>query len=525
VLAINVLALAILAGGFLYLDRYQDELLTTKTDGLMREGKLIASALAGDVERRDEAGSPGLDMTRTIALLQRLDVPADIRVRLFAAGGTLIADTHVLPGTAIEGRALPHPEQIGAIKRAAFAAYDWVLAHLPPHRRGPPMPVPEEPIAKNFPLATDALAGTAQSAIFEAPEGGRIVIVALPLKSVRRVQGALLLTASADDVDHSVRDVRYTLMLAFIVALAITVMLSLYLAGTITRPVRRLADAADAVHRGRGRKAHIPDFTSRQDEIGGLSASLTAMTDALWSRMDAIENFVADVAHEIKNPLTSVRSAIETAKRIDDPDQRQRLLDIVATDITRLDRLLSEIADASRIDTELARAEPADVDLAKMLTMIADLHNAQRHDTKAPSPAIRLNLEGDGHTMAIADRLAQVFRNLINNATSFATPDGTIAVRLTQQGSWIEISVEDDGPGVPEEARENIFNRFYTDRSDPTEFGQHSGLGLAISRQIVEAHGGTIHCENRLTPEGAVAGARFIVTLPALPVGGSGTDT
>jgi two-component system, OmpR family, sensor histidine kinase ChvG len=525
VLAINVLALAILAGGFLYLDRYQDELLTTKTDGLMREGQLIASALAGDAERNDGAGSSGLDVTRTVTLLQRLNVPTDLRVRLFAADGALMADTNALPGTAIEGRALPPPEQIGAIKRMAFAAYDWVLTHLPPHRRGPPMPAPEEPVAKNFPLATDALAGTAQSAIYEAPEGGRIVVVAMPLKSVRRVQGALLLTASADDVDHSVRDVRYTLVLAFIVALAITVMLSLYLAGTITRPVRRLADAADAVHRGRGRKAHIPDFTSRRDEIGGLSASLTAMTDTLWSRMDAIENFVADVAHEIKNPLTSVRSAIETAKRIEDPDQRQRLLDIVASDITRLDRLLSEIADASRIDTELARAEPTDVELAKMLGMIADLHNAQRHDAAVPSPVIKIDLEGNGHTLAIADRLAQVFRNLINNAASFATPDGIIAVHLTKHGSWIEISVEDDGPGVHEEALEKIFDRFYTDRSDPTEFGKHSGLGLAISRQIIEAHDGTIRCENRLSSDGAVAGARFTVTLPALPDDGDENDT
>ena len=524
-LAINVLALAILAGGFLYLDRYQDELLTTKTDNLMREGQLIASALTGDAERHDGAGSPRLDMARTITLLQRLDVPANLRVRLFAINGMLIADTQALPGTAIEGRALPPPEQIGAIKRAAFAAYDWVLTHLPPHRRGPPMPASEEPVAKNFPLATAALAGTAQSAIFEAPESGRIVVVAMPLKSVRRVQGALLLTASADDVDHSVRDVRYTLVLAFIVALAITAMLSVYLAGTITRPVRQLADAADAVHRGRGRKAHIPDFTSRRDEIGGLSASLTAMTDALWSRMDAVENFVADVVHEIKNPLTSVRSAIETAKRIEDPDQRQRLLDIVASDITRLDRLLSEITDASRIDTELARAEPADVDLAKMLEMIADLHNAQRQDTAVPSPIIKIDIEGSGHTLAIADRLAQVFRNLINNSVSFATPDGTITVNLTQHGSWIKISVEDDGPGVHEEALEKIFDRFYTDRSDPTQFGKHSGLGLAISRQIVEAHGGNIRCENRLSSKSMIAGARFIVTLPALPEGRDGSDT
>ena len=461
-----------------------------------------------------------LDLNSAITTMKRLAIPVERRVRLFLADGSLGADSHALPGATLEALNLPPPSDIGPFKRAAFAVYDWVVTHLPPRRRGPPLPVPEKPTAENFPLATDALAGRTGSAIFESPDGGRVVLVALPLQSVRRVQGALLIVAPADDVDRSVRDVRFALVLAFAAALFITVLLSLYLAGTITRPVRRLADAADAVRAGRGQKAPIPDFTNRHDEIGTLSTSLAAMTDALWSRMDAIENFVADVAHEIKNPLTSVRSAVETVRRVDDDAQRRKLLDIIAADVTRLDRLLSEITDASRIDTELARTTPEPVDLAEMLRTLVALHEAQATTPKA----VRLHLEtrGDCRTLAVADRMAQVFSNLVDNAVSFSPAGGEVEIALRRLNGMIEASVTDSGPGVPKDMQERVFERFYTDRPADAAFGTHSGLGLAISRQIVLSHGGTIACENRHDATGDIAGARFIVRLPAAADGQKG---
>jgi two-component system sensor histidine kinase ChvG len=296
--------------------------------------------------------------------------------------------------------------------------------------------------------------------------------------------------------------------------LAITVLLSLYFARTITRPVRRLAEAAERVSAGRGRKASIPDFTARRDEIGGLSRSLRDMTRALWVRMDAIEVFVADVAHEIKNPLSSVRNAVETARLVRDPAQRDKLLDIVAQDVTRLDRLLSEIADASRIDTELSRAETRALDVGAVLTMLVEMH---RPAFCAEGLGLSLDLADAEplEVLAVEDRLVQVFQNLLSNARSFSPDGGEIAIRLRRVDGEIRIDIEDQGPGVAEELHEAIFDRFYTLRPRSEPFGTHSGLGLSISRQITDAHGGTITCTNWQADDGSIEGARFTVRIPA----------
>jgi two-component system sensor histidine kinase ChvG len=291
------------------------------------------------------------------------------------------------------------------------------------------------------------------------------------------------------------------------------------LAGTIAGPVRRLADAAERVRRRIRTRVQIPDFTRRRDEIGHLSGTLREMTDALYTRIEAIESFAADVAHELKNPLTSLRSAVETLPRVKTEESRQRLLAVIMHDVRRLDRLISDISDASRLDAELQRNEVGQVDLSKLLQALVSASNEVRQvDVK-----VMLSFEGAGPGGFVVpghdSRLGQVVSNLIDNARSFSPPGGTVRVTCRRVKRQIEITVDDDGPGVPPSAFEKIFERFYTDRPEQG-FGQNSGLGLSISKQIVEAHGGRVWAENRTAPapegeEPRVLGARFIVVLPA----------
>ncbi|MDA0231157.1 MAG: stimulus-sensing domain-containing protein [Proteobacteria bacterium] len=518
ILAINVLALAIVVGGFFYLDRYQSDLFDAKLAGLAREGALIAGALGESVVVLPDGENSWLDPELAGRLIQRLALPPGTRARLFDSQGILIVDSLLLPGSYVQTKELPPPVGGGALGRAAVAVYDWVITHLPPRTHVPRQSEPAHARAADFPEAARALVGENASTIRETEEGVLIGVTALPVQPLRRIQGALLLSSGAEDVARSVRDVRFTILEAFAVALAITVLLSLYFARTITRPVRRLAEAAERVRAGRGRKVSIPDFTARRDEIGGLSRALRDMTQALWVRMDAIEIFVADVAHEIKNPLSSVRNAVETARRVRDPAQRDKLLDIVGHDITRLDRLLSEITDASRIDTEMSRADAQAIDIGAVLMTLVEMH---RPAFSAEDLRLCFTAEDKEPFMvyAVEDRLVQVFQNLLSNARSFSPPGGEIEIRLARANGEIRVDIEDQGPGVAEDLREAIFERFYTLRPENEPFGAHSGLGLSISRQITAAHGGTITCTSRRAHDGAIEGARFTLCLP---VAGSG---
>jgi two-component system sensor histidine kinase ChvG len=258
----------------------------------------------------------------------------------------------------------------------------------------------------------------------------------------------------------------------------------------------------------------IPDLTARGDEIGDLSAALREMTEALSRRLDSIDRFAADVAHELKNPLTSLKSAVETAARVPDPAVREKLMAIVLDDVARLDRLITDIAGASRLDAELSRAQAEPVDLAEILDGLVDALASVAKPEQA-RPVLAREGHGPFAIMGIADRLGQVFRNVIANAQSFSPAGGTVRVALRRIGDFVVVSVDDDGPGIPADKLESIFERFYSERPADEKFGTHSGLGLSISRQIVEAHGGTIAAENRMTPTGSVAGARFVIRLPA----------
>jgi two-component system sensor histidine kinase ChvG len=322
-----------------------------------------------------------------------------------------------------------------------------------------------------------------------------------------------MLSTQGADIDEMVTAERLAIFNVFLIAAAVMVVLSFLLAGTIAGPMRRLAHGAEVVRRRIRSRVEIPDYTSRRDEIGHLSGSLRDMTGALYSRIEAIERFAADVAHELKNPLTSLRSAVETLPLAKSEESRGRLLSVIQHDVRRLDRLISDIADASRLDAEMQRQDAVPVDLKHLLTTVVKVANDIPHDVP-----VQLTLEGDAEYRVLGhdSRLGQVLTNLLDNARSFSPKGGSVRVLGRRLRTMIEILVDDDGPGVNPDAMEKIFERFYTDRPQQG-FGQNSGLGLSISKQIVEAHGGRIWAENRTDPRSSeVAGARFIIRLPAI---------
>jgi two-component system sensor histidine kinase ChvG len=342
-------------------------------------------------------------------------------------------------------------------------------------------------------------------------ENNRLVLsVAVPVQRFKAIYGVLMVSTEGGDIDSILREERATLLEVFLVAVAVMVLSSLYLAGVIAEPIRRLAAAADRVRSGRGGREIIPAMPERRDEIGDLSKSLSAMTKALYDRIDAIESFAADVAHELKNPLTSLKSAVEMFERARDNESRERLMQIVRNDVRRIDRLITDISDASRLDAELSRETAEPVDLKHLLETVADVYRMLELprgitlalDIASPEPMIVIGRD---------ERLGQIVRNLIDNAVSFSPDKGVVTIRAGVADGKARIAVEDEGPGIPADNIERIFRRFYTERPKEHGFGKNSGLGLSIARQIAEGMGGRIWAENRSDGPGA----RFVVELPA----------
>jgi two-component system, OmpR family, sensor histidine kinase ChvG len=506
----------------LYLGEYQQSLVDAQLDALKTQGQVFAAAL-GEGAVIDSIGE-GEQLLPALGrqMMQRLVEPTHTRARLFDGEGRLIADSRALrgPGGLVQINELPPPDDSPALQRLATGLYDWLALRLPGERRYPPYREQAEQSAGDYQEVQRALAGDIAAAVRSERDAGGLLLlsVAVPVQRYRQVLGAVLLSTDSAEIDQAVRGVRFEILKVFLIALGVTVLLSIYLAGTIGRPIRRLAAAAERVRRGHGRQVLIPDFTRRGDEIGDLSGAFREMTGALWARMDAIEHFAADVAHEIKNPLTSLRSAVETAARVDDPQKQRKLLAVVLEDVQRLDRLITDISDASRLDAELSRVELEPVLIGPMLETLVDVHQ-ETSDAEAPRLMLSLpgtvgTAAGDLAVLGIESRLVQVFRNLIANGISFSPPGAPLRIAALRHNGFVAITIEDEGPGIPDGKLEAIFERFYTERPAGEKFGTHSGLGLSISKQIVEAHRGTIRAENRRDPEGRVIGARFTVRLP-----------
>jgi len=548
IVVFNVVALIVMVAGILYINQFREGLIDARRQSLLTQAEIIAGAIAqgateapqakvidplgsailGGTAEEDETppeeSAAEADKVLPIVpeaaapILRRLTVPTRTRARLYDRDGWLLLDSRRLSASAqVVAFELPPPADADEESNVFTRIYQWLVSFLP----GRDLEVFKEAGGQNGKMygeVTKALSGQAASMERVNDRGELIVSVAVPIQRYRAVLGALMLSTRGGDIDAIVRGERFAILQVFLVTLGVTILLSVVLAATIAEPVRRLAESADIVRRSKTARAQIPDFTERRDEIGDLSGALRDMTNALYSRIDAIESFAADVAHELKNPLTSLSSAIESMHLAKTDEARERLNEIIHDDIKRIDRLISDISNASRLDAELAREEMEDVNIATLLEAVCDLFTETgiAHGRKVvldidPGAPGRDRMVVKGFDM----RLGQVVRNLVDNALSFSPEGGQVRVSARREPGHIVIMVEDQGPGIPEDSLEKIFDRFHTDR--PDSFGKHSGLGLAISRQIVEAHGGGIHAENRMQ-HGEVQGARFIVTLPAAPV-------
>jgi two-component system sensor histidine kinase ChvG len=517
-----MIALGMLVGGLLYLGQYEDGLIEAELDALKTQGEIFAGAIGQGAVGTGADGSQSLLPEVSRQLLRRLTQPTRTRARLYDSNGFLVADSRFLMGQGgtVEVEVLPPPETGGGIRGFFESAYETLVTWLPARGDPPPYIERANQTAFDYPEVAKALSGGTGRNVRLTSDKAKVLIAALPVQRFKQVLGALMLTTGGSEIELAVRDVRFGILKVFAVALAVTVLLSFYLAGTIARPVRRLAEAADRVRGGQGGqggRAAIPDFTRRRDEIGDLSVALRDMTGALWHRMEEIEKFAADVAHEIKNPLTSLRSAVETAARVTDPEQQRKLMSIIQQDVMRMDRLISDISNASRLDAELARAELASVDMGELLNALVQVRESKSEDD-APELTIDPVEPGACVVNGIEGSLVQVFQNLVGNALSFSPPGGNVRLAATRENGEIVITVDDCGPGIPPENLDSVFERFYTQRPESEAFGTHSGLGLSISRQIIEAHDGTIIATNRYENgdgSGAIIGARFEVRLPA----------
>jgi two-component system sensor histidine kinase ChvG len=541
---LNVAGLLAFVIGILYLAQFRAGLIDARVQSLIVQGEIISAAIAGsatvetdsitiDPQRllelqAGESYGPNdealfgtefpLNPERVAPLLRRLVSPTNTRGRIYDRDGKLFMDSRNFYGRGDVLRFdLPPPteQKPGLLERGFGALRRWLSRRdLPTYRELGP-----EENGRAYPEVVLALLGQKASAVRMDERGNAIVSVAVPIQRSRVVRGALLLSTQGGDIDQTVEAERVAILKVFLVAAAIMTVLSMLFARTIAGPVRRLADGAERVRRRIKSRVEIPDFTRRRDEIGHLSGALREMTSALYSRIEAIERFAADVAHELKNPLTSLRSAVETLPRAKAADSQARLLAVIEHDVKRLDRLISDISDASRLDAELQRQEAAPVDLRRLLTTVVAVANEVKREKAV---TVTCAFEGGGPREFVMpghdSRLGQVIHNLIDNARSFSPDNGKVRVTCRRLRNAFEIWVDDDGPGVAPDAVEKIFDRFYTDRPDQG-FGQNSGLGLSISKQIVEAHGGRIWAENRLDPSSdpeapTVLGARFVVRLP-----------
>lgn len=533
ILAVNVIAIMILGVGILYLGQYTENLIRAELEAMKAEARFTAGAILEGAMRPVLFESPyrGQNAIETKAInpalarsmVRTLGSIGKSRIRLFNVEGTVMADSHLLigPGGVVEIEQLSQQKKDLSFDTLFSQSAIRFLDLIPVQTKLPKYPEDDltEDFAFKFPDTQSALSGDISATAWFQDEKEIVLSAAAPIQNVKQVTGVVLLVRDGTELQHSIDEVRVDVFRVFLGALGATVMLSIYLSGLITQPLQRLAAAAESVRMGKGRQIEIPDMSSRNDEIGELSVVLRDMTQALWDRMDTIEHFAADVAHEIKNPLTSLRSAVETAARVKDDEARKKLMDIIHHDVQRLDRLISDISSASRLDAELSRDEMAEVDLKRVLVQLQDAYKKPLKRLEGSDDDGSTNIKLDipqltpVKVFGNADRLGQVFGNLISNALSFSPPDKVVQVRVTQDQSMVKVEVEDSGPGIPENKLETIFERFYTERPVEEDYGSHSGLGLSISKQIIRAHGGDIWAENIENDSGEVTGARFIVML------------
>ena len=522
ILVIVVFPTAMFFLGLLHVDQYRSTVLKSEIDALYRQGNTLARTIGmTDAQFSAQAQRRISELTVQRASQLIASIP-DARIRIFQPNGTMISDSF--------NSSRLSPPNIKVIKRqdmvergvdawlrdmvSMFGDFISPRDNVPLYREG------RNISAEDFPAVQKALTGEPGSLVMRDRKGQLVLGVAVPIRNLRVVRGALLVTASGEQVERDIAQVQYTFFQVFFGILLITIVLAFYLSQSIIGPISTLARRANQVRLNQFQSLAMPDLINRRDEIGTLARDLSAMTDELHARMKATASFAADVSHELKNPLTSLRSAVETMARLDDKDQQDKLMQIILDDVGRLNRLITDISAASRLDADLSQAKYETIDLGDLINNFA----ASRHWSNDQTQQIHLEVKLPKTPIYVhvaVDRLVQVLDNIYVNAMSFSPKGGTITLALTRQKGQAKITMGDDGPGIPEAKLDTIFSRFYTERPEGESFGQHSGLGLSISRKIIETLGGSIIAANRKKRRGPFkTGAEITITLPIVKKSG-----
>ena len=510
IMAIMVFPLSIFLVGLLSIDQYRATLIQSEFIALERQGFTLARSLAlAEAERDQQFARRRLSAETMTHLLPLVGLGSSLRARVFQPNGLLLADT------ARQGR-LRIPVEVrrrvgrswlghtrdrlnNAMNNASsfFSFADDLPIYVERRRQR----------AGHFPEVLTALSGEPRRALRQDADGKLVLSVAVPIQDLRLVRGALLVSISGGKIERELANVNITFLQLFLIVLMVTIALSLYLARSITRPISRLASAADQLRRSGDMSRRLQQLPQRNDEIGHLSDALLAMTDELQRRIQATAAFAADVAHEIKNPLSSLRSAAETISLIKDPGQQQKLMNVILQDVSRLDRLITDISQASRVDTEIIGQDGEKIDFAALLDNFIKL----RRQSFADHKLVLVKPEQSISVFGQDGRIVQVLDNLLSNAVSFSPKGAKIIFDLSTKASPAQavLQILDEGPGIPENRLETVFHRFYSERPKGESFGDHSGLGLSIAKQIIEGHDGSLVASNRDT-----SGACFTLTLP-----------
>ena len=494
ILAFNALALLILTGGVIGVQSSGRGLVEERLTGIQEQAAIVAGTLA---EYATDPKTHTLKVAEAEPLLRQLIQPTRLRARLYLPNGHLVVDTRLLLArNIVQMEELPALDRWSRIKQWGRRIYDGVMGVRPFTQLASYSEGADD--GRVYQEVTDAMTGQTASAERVDDQNKLVLSVAVPIQRFRAIYGELFVTTEGGDIDDILRQERFTLFEVVLVAFAVMLFSSFYLSGTIAEPVRRLAAAADQVRQGHGGRNAIPGYPERNDEIGDLADSLKEMTAALYDRIGAIERFAADVAHELKNPLTSLASAMEMLVRAPDDAARQKLMALARADVKRIDRLITDISDASRLDAELSRETRMAIELSRLLKTIVDIYDVTDRDKHVAVTMVD-ELPPGTRVMGHDERLAQVFRNLIDNAISFSPDGSAILLTARMNHAFARVTVEDSGPGIPPDNLESIFERFYTERPGDT-FGKNSGLGLSIARQIAKDAGGRIWAENRPSP-------------------------
>ncbi|MCC7253346.1 stimulus-sensing domain-containing protein [Hyphomicrobium sp.] len=544
ILVASLAGLVVMIGGILYFSENNAWLLDAKRESLRVQGEIIAAAIAGnarvetgrlvihtDPTAEEEVASPyddafsahelSLRPERVAPILRRLIQPTTRRARVYSRDGTLVMDSATLLQRGQLSRHEPKVPDGGRTSPKNFWSRlkSWMMMSedLPVYREI------GNANGTSYPEVRQALQGKTTAMLLLNEKGQQIVSTAVPIQRASTVQGVLLMSTRPGEIDQIVSDQQNQIWLLAAFAMLATLLSALVLARTVAGPIRRLSASADLVSRNIGARHELPDFAHRTDEVGQMASAFAAMTAALYRRVEASESFAADVAHELKNPLTAARSMAESLGYAKSEEQRREVVKQIQNELMRLNRLITDVSNASRLDAELARQQMGPVDVTGVVASVTQIfRDILSSDSRRVETIVAVApFEGAFLVNGHAGRLSQVLTNLVDNAISFSSEGHAVTIYVRRIGPTVEFAVEDEGPGIPEDRLDMIFDRFYTDRPDTEAVrGKNSGLGLSISREIVRAHGGEILAENkRASPASAPErrrGARFIVRLPAL---------